>query len=304
MPTPRHATALETVSVTVPPHALEAYEAALAEVCGTVGFFHDEEAGLWTVEGVKDQGARRSRTRRRAGAGRPGHRRAGHRAPPRRPPPRAGWHAPARPSPNNWSAGASPSAAPISAAPPTPGRLTILLDAAVAFGSGEHGSTRGCLRALERVAHRRPRRILDLGTGSGILAMAAARLLHRRVRGTDIDPWSVRTAARQCAAQPGGRPGPVRPRRWLVRAGGQPAAGRTIWCSPTSWRGRCAGWRGRSPAISRPAAPRSWPGCWSRRRAGCWPRTGARAWCWSAAAGRRQMVHAGAAPAMRRCCQP
>ncbi|MEJ1978356.1 MAG: 50S ribosomal protein L11 methyltransferase [Acetobacteraceae bacterium] len=42
----------------------------------------------------------------------------------------------------------------------------------VAFGSGEHGSTRGCLRALERVAHRRPARILDLGCGSGILAMA------------------------------------------------------------------------------------------------------------------------------------
>ena len=78
--------------------------------------------------------------------------------------------------------------------PPAPGRLTILLDASVAFGSGEHGSTRGCLRALERVAYRRPRRILDLGTGSGILALAAARLLHRRVRGTDIDPWSVRTA--------------------------------------------------------------------------------------------------------------
>jgi ribosomal protein L11 methyltransferase len=79
--------------------------------------------------------------------------------------------------------------------PAAPGRLTILLDASVAFGSGEHGSTRGCLRAFERVAHRRPRRILDLGTGSGILALAAARLLHRRVLGTDIEPWSVRTAA-------------------------------------------------------------------------------------------------------------
>ena len=44
------------------------------------------------------------------------------------------------------------------------------------------------------MAYRRPRRILDLGTGSGILAMAAAKLLHRPVLGTDIDPWSVRVS--------------------------------------------------------------------------------------------------------------
>jgi ribosomal protein L11 methyltransferase len=43
--------------------------------------------------------------------------------------------------------------------------------------------------------HRRPRRLLDLGTGSGILAMAAAKLLHRPVLATDIEPWSVRVAA-------------------------------------------------------------------------------------------------------------
>ncbi|HET6305695.1 MAG TPA: 50S ribosomal protein L11 methyltransferase, partial [Rhodopila sp.] len=49
-----------------------------------------------------------------------------------------------------------------------------------------------CLVALESVARRRPRRILDLGTGSGILAMAAARLLNRKILATDIDPWSIR----------------------------------------------------------------------------------------------------------------
>lgn len=75
------------------------------------------------------------------------------------------------------------------------GRITLSLDAGLAFGSGEHGSTRGCLRALERLASRRPGRILDLGTGSGILAMAAARLWRRRVLGTDIEPWSIRVAA-------------------------------------------------------------------------------------------------------------
>ena len=50
------------------------------------------------------------------------------------------------------------------------------------------------LRALEFAARRRPRRIMDLGTGIGILAMAAARLLHRRVLAVDIEPWSVRVA--------------------------------------------------------------------------------------------------------------
>ena len=77
---------------------------------------------------------------------------------------------------------------------PAPGRIVLVLDAGVAFGSGEHGSTRGCLRALEGVAYRRPARILDLGCGSGVLAMAAAKLLRRRVVATDIDRWSVRVA--------------------------------------------------------------------------------------------------------------
>jgi len=48
---------------------------------------------------------------------------------------------------------------------------------------------------LEQVARRRPSRMLDLGTGSGILAIAAARLLHRTVLATDIEPWPVRVAA-------------------------------------------------------------------------------------------------------------
>jgi ribosomal protein L11 methyltransferase len=101
----------------------------------------------------------------------------------------------------------------------TPGRIVLLLDAGVAFGSGEHGSTRGCLRALEQVAYRRPQRILDLGCGSGILAMAAARLLHRPVLATDIDHWSVRVARENVRLNRLGR---------LVRceraAGWQPAA--------------------------------------------------------------------------------
>jgi ribosomal protein L11 methyltransferase len=83
-----------------------------------------------------------------------------------------------------------------------PGRIVLLLDAGMAFGSGEHGSTRGCLRALESLARHRPVRVLDLGTGSGILAIAAARLLRPAVPilATDLDPWSVRVARENAAA--------------------------------------------------------------------------------------------------------
>ena len=59
--------------------------------------------------------------------------------------------------------------------PVTHGRIVLRLDAGLAFGSGEHASTRGCLLAFEGMAHRRPRRILDLGSGSGILGIAAAK---------------------------------------------------------------------------------------------------------------------------------
>jgi ribosomal protein L11 methyltransferase len=73
--------------------------------------------------------------------------------------------------------------------------LTIEVDAGRAFGSGTHGTTEGCLRALDRL-HRstRPRRMLDLGCGSGILAMAAARLWPGlSILAVDIDIQAVHT---------------------------------------------------------------------------------------------------------------
>jgi ribosomal protein L11 methyltransferase len=74
-------------------------------------------------------------------------------------------------------------------------RNGIEIEAALAFGTGHHGTTRGCLFALDRIAKaRRPKRILDVGTGSGVLAIAAARALHRRVLASDIDIRAVRTA--------------------------------------------------------------------------------------------------------------
>src|SRR5258708_34718275 len=78
---------------------------------------------------------------------------------------------------------------------PPAGRIALTLDAASAFGSGEHATTRGCLAALDRLAKRRRiRRPLDLGCGSGILALAIAKLWHVPVRAADIDPESVRVA--------------------------------------------------------------------------------------------------------------
>jgi ribosomal protein L11 methyltransferase len=78
-------------------------------------------------------------------------------------------------------------------------RIGIEIEAALAFGTGHHGTTRGCLLALDAIAkQKRPRRILDIGTGSGVLAIAAARLLRRKVLASDIDAEAV-TAARQNA---------------------------------------------------------------------------------------------------------
>ena len=78
---------------------------------------------------------------------------------------------------------------------PPPGSIAIEIDAATAFGTGEHPSTRGCLVAFDWLARaRRFRHPRDIGTGSGILAIAAAKLLRRAVVASDLDPASVAVA--------------------------------------------------------------------------------------------------------------
>ena len=76
-----------------------------------------------------------------------------------------------------------------------PNKLGIEIEAALAFGTGHHGTTRGCLLLLDHVLKaRHPARVLDLGTGTGVLAIAAAKALQVNVLASDIDPLSVRVA--------------------------------------------------------------------------------------------------------------
>ena len=75
-------------------------------------------------------------------------------------------------------------------------RPVLIIPAAMAFGTGDHATTASCLRLLcDRAAQQTaPWNFLDLGTGSGILAIAARKLGARKVEGCDFDPHAVRTA--------------------------------------------------------------------------------------------------------------
>ncbi len=93
--------------------------------------------------------------------------------------------------------------------PTRPGFFDLEIEAGAAFGSGEHETTRACLEALGHVLKRaRPRRVLDLGCGTGVLGLAAAKAVKAEVLLTDIDPRAVQVA--RAAARRNGVAAPAR----------------------------------------------------------------------------------------------
>lgn len=82
---------------------------------------------------------------------------------------------------------------------PKDGRINLIVDPAMAFGTGHHGTTRSCLLLMERLAPRtKQERFLDIGTGTGILAIAAAKLGFKEVLGVDTDQLAVDAAIKNC----------------------------------------------------------------------------------------------------------
>ncbi|MFC3118718.1 50S ribosomal protein L11 methyltransferase [Jhaorihella thermophila] len=81
-------------------------------------------------------------------------------------------------------------------------RIPLLIDAAMAFGTGHHGTTLGCLRALDRLIEGgfEARRIADIGCGTAVLALAAARVWQGEILASDIDPVAVEVAEANLAA--------------------------------------------------------------------------------------------------------
>ncbi len=180
--------------------AAEAVAAALGTACGAVSAFEAEPGGSWQVEGFATAPPERALLEASldlAWVGRDDM------------PPELAFE---RVPPRDWLAENQASFPPLRAARyfihgshhrgrVPAGAIALLIDAATAFGSGEHATTRGCLLALDALARRRRfARVLDMGTGTGILAMAAAKTWRRPVVARDIDAEAVRVAARNAAA--------------------------------------------------------------------------------------------------------
>jgi ribosomal protein L11 methyltransferase len=111
----------------------------------------------------------------------------------------------------NWNAVWEQSIQPVEAGPrfvivpswreyaPRPGQIVLTIDPKMSFGTGHHETTRLMIRLLERYLPPAAT-MLDAGTGTGILAIAAARLGALHAEGIDIDPWSIENARENVAA--------------------------------------------------------------------------------------------------------
>jgi ribosomal protein L11 methyltransferase len=195
---PAAAPAAWRVAATVPAAAAGAAEAALAEDCQATSWFETDDPGRVCVEGYAagrpDAGLLAARLALAvAAAGVPG-----------------GADGLAvtmeRVPPTDWLTAVAQAFPPFRVGrfdirgshvgePPPAGALPLRIDAATAFGTGEHASTEGCLLALAGLARRlRVRRALDMGCGTGILAFAMVRLWRRPVLAVDSEPESVRVA--------------------------------------------------------------------------------------------------------------
>ncbi|MCP5367541.1 MAG: 50S ribosomal protein L11 methyltransferase [Hyphomicrobiales bacterium] len=179
------------VTLTVAAKDVEGVATALENHCDTVAWFEDEAAGTWRLEGWATARPDPAAIAAALGTGV-----AGITVEPV--------------AQRDWLADNLRAFPPIAAgrffihgshfdgAVPA-GKVALLIDSATAFGSGEHASTAGCLRALDGLARRRFGRVLDMGCGSGILALAAAKVWRVPVLAADIDPESVRVAALNAA---------------------------------------------------------------------------------------------------------
>ncbi|HOZ26566.1 MAG TPA: 50S ribosomal protein L11 methyltransferase [Hyphomonadaceae bacterium] len=86
------------------------------------------------------------------------------------------------------------------------GKIPVWIEAGPAFGTGHHGTTKGCLEALAiELKRKRPLRVLDVGTGSGVLALAAVKYGAGFALGTDMDKESIRIAKENAKNNTAGR---------------------------------------------------------------------------------------------------
>lgn len=192
-----------TVTLEAPAATVEAFAAALQPHCAAVSWFGDEE-GPWQIEGWSpcrpDRAALAVALAIAAAA-------SGAAPPAVRIEPLP---------PTDWVAANRADFPPIAIGrffihgahhrgADSGGRIALCLDAATAFGSGRHASTAGCLEALSILAPRAVARPLDMGCGSGVLAIAAAKLWRIPVLATDVDPEAARVTRRNARRNGVGR---------------------------------------------------------------------------------------------------